>query len=70
MKNKKSLKALFDVIADFERGSGAKLNRSKTEALWLGVWKDRTDEPLSLTWVRKTKILGIFFGSVDVERDN
>ena len=60
----------FYVIADFERGSGAKLNRSKTEALWLGTWKDRTDEPLGLTWVRKTKILGIFFGSIDVDRDN
>lgn len=70
VKSVKSLHALFDVISDFERGSGAKLNRSKTEALWLGSWKDRTDEPLGLTWVRKTKILGIVFGTTDVERDN
>ena len=70
VKSVKSLHALFDVISDFERGSGAKLNRSKTEALWLGSWKDRTDEPLGLAWVRKTKILGIVFGTTDVERDN
>ena len=70
VKNERSLHALFDVIAVFERGSGAKLNRSKTEALWLGAWKDRADEPLGLAWVRKTKILGIFFGTTDVERDN
>lgn len=37
VKSEKSLYALFDVITDFERGSGAKLNRSNTEALWLGA---------------------------------
>ena len=33
-------------------------------------WKDRTDEPLGLTWVITTKILGIVFGTINVERDN
>ena len=70
VKSVKSLHALFNVISDFERGSGAKLNRFKTEALWLGSWKDRTDEPLGLVWVRKTKILGIVFGTINVERVN
>ena len=31
-----SLRRLFDLISIYERGSGAKLNRSKTEAMWLG----------------------------------
>ena len=62
--------ALFKVISIFEFGSGAKLNRSKTEVLWLGGWRDRQDEPLGLTWVKKTKILGIYFGTSNVERDN
>ena len=70
VKDERSLHALFNIIADFERGSGAKLNRAKTEALWLGAWKDRPDEPLGLSWVKKTKILGIVFGSVNVECDN
>ena len=70
VKDERSLHALFNIIADFERGSSAKLNRAKTEALWLGAWKDRPDEPLGLSWVKKTKILGIVFGSVNVECDN
>lgn len=53
-----------------ERGSGAKLNIGKTTAMWLGQWRDRVDEPLRLTWVKKMKLWGIVFGSVDVERDN
>ena len=70
VKDERSLHALFNIIGDFERGSGAKLSRTKTEALWLGAWKDRPDEPLGLSWVKKAKILGIVFGSVNVERDN
>ena len=70
VKDERSLHALFNIIGDFERGSDAKLNRTKTEALWLGAWKDRPDEPLGLSWVKKAKILGIVFGSMNVDRDN
>ena len=69
VKDEKSLLALFEKISVFEKGSGAKLNKAKTEALWLGAWKNRSDEPLGLSWVKNTKILGIFFRSVNVERD-
>ena len=65
-----SLVSLFKLITIYEKGSGAKLNRSKSEAMWLGAWQSRTDEPLGLTWVRKMKILGVFFGTVPVETDN
>ena len=54
----------------YERGSGAKLNKSKTEAMWLGAWRDRCDSPLGLTWLKKIKILGGFFGTVPVVHDN
>ena len=70
VKDERSLSSLFNVISIFEAGSGAKLNRSKTEALWLGAWKDRQDQPLGLSWVKKTKILGVVFGTNNVERDN
>ena len=70
LRDEKSLHTLFRIIEDFLRGSGATLNRAKTEALWLGAWKDRPEEPLDLLWVKKTKILRIVFGSVNVERDN
>ena len=65
-----SLNNLFREIQLYERGTGAKLNISKTEAMWLGSWKDRVDQPLGLKWVNKMKILGVVFGTVPVERDN
>ena len=65
-----SLRNLFELISIYERGSGAKLNKSKTEAMWLGAWKHRFDEPLGLTWVKKMKILGVFFGTILTEVDN
>lgn len=36
----------------------------------LGVWRSRVDEPLGLTWVKKMKVLGVWFGVVPVEQDN
>ena len=63
LKDFRSLFQLFALISVYEKGSGAKLNLSKTEAMWLGAWKNRTDEPLGLTWVKKMKILGVIFGT-------
>ena len=70
VKNIPSLIQLFNIISLYEKGSGAKLNRSKTEAMWLGAWKSREDQPLGLCWVQKMKILGVWFGVVPVEEDN
>ena len=53
VKDEKSMLALFETISVFEKGSSAKLNKAKTEALWLGAWKNRSDEPLGLSWVKK-----------------
>ena len=65
LKDSSSLTSLFELIDLFEKGTGAKLNRSKTEAVRLGAWKFCNDEPYDLTWVRKMKILGVVFGVVD-----
>lgn len=64
------LSALFDVVSLYERGMGAKLNRSKTEAMWVGAWKSWDDEAFGLTWVNKMKGLGVWFGTVPAEQDN
>ena len=69
VKTVRSLERLFDVICLYEQGSGAKLNVSKTEAMWLGAWRSRVDQPLGLTWVKKMKILGVVFGEC-TEQDN
>ena len=37
--------------------------------MWVGSWKARDDQPFGLTWVKKMKILGVFFGVIDVQRD-
>ena len=70
LKNLKSLETLLSSIDLYENGTGARLNKSKNEAMWLGAWRSRSDEPLGLTWVEKMKVLGIFFGTVPVELDN
>ena len=64
VKSVRSLEYLFRIIEIYERGSGAKLNVSKTEAMWLGAWRSCTDQPFGLTWVTKMKILGVVFGQV------
>ena len=69
VKSVHSLGVLLNVIRIYERGSGAKLNVSKTEAMWLGAWRSRTDQPFGLTWVPEMKILGVVFGQA-TELDN
>ena len=56
----------------YERGSGAKLNTSKSEAMWLGRWRANGASPFGLQWVNKLKILGVYFsnGLVSVDEDN
>lgn len=60
VKDERFLFNLFEVISMYERGSGAKLNKGKTKAMWLGQWSNCTDEPLSLTCVKKMKLLVSF----------
>ena len=69
VKSYRSLQILFDMINVYEGGSGARLNVAKTEAMWLGAWRSRGDQPLGLKWVTKMKILGVVFG-LDTDADN
>ena len=68
-KDERSILGLFRAISLYERGSGERLNKEKTKAMWLSRWRDRVDEALGLNWIRKIKLLGTVFGSVDAERD-
>lgn len=72
LKSERSLLKLLEVVLKYERGSGAKLNTSKTEAMWLGRWRNNSDTPYGLKWVTKMRILGVFFsnGLLSVENDN
>ena len=64
------LTKLFGCVNVCELGSGAKLDKSKTEAIWLGAWMLRLDEALSLKWVSKMKVLGVVFDIVSFEKNN
>ena len=46
----------------FGKASGSKVNLLKTEGMWLGSNKDRSDTPLNIKWVRNSKSLGIYHG--------
>ena len=63
---------MLKVVHKFELGSAAKLNISKSEAMWLGRWRGQGDSPFGLRWVTKIHILGVFFsnGLVSVGDDN
>ena len=72
IKNKRSLCHLLETVNKYEMGSGAKLNTSKAEAMWLGRWRANGASPFGLQWVNKLKILGVYFsnGLVSVDEDN
>jgi exonuclease III len=56
-----SLRIVLDIIELFHLFAGLKLNKTKTEAMWLGKWKNLNDKPLGLKWVSEVHSLGIFF---------
>lgn len=63
--------AVFETYSLFEKGSGAKLNMSKSKGLWLGAWSGRLDSPVALEWTStKIKVLGVFLGPDNLEEAN
>ena len=72
LKSEELLSHMLNVVHKFELGSGAKLNTSKSEAMWLGRWCSWGDSPSGLKWVTKIHILRVFFsnGLVSVDDDN
>ena len=57
LKSERSLFMLLEVVRKYEKGSGAKLNTSKTEAMWLGRWRNNHGTPYGLKWVNKMRII-------------
>ena len=49
---------LFDFLKKFEKFSGLRVNRSKTEGLWLGCERHSNYKPLGIKWTSVVKILG------------
>ena len=66
-----AIRACFNVYDLYERGSGSRLNLSKSKGLWLGPWANRSDPPVGLDWSStKIKVLGVFLGPGNLDDDN
>ena len=64
IKQNKCFKEVIKDLTAFERASGAKVNYEKTNGLWCGAWKNRTDTPLNIKWTSENvENLGVYFGN-------
>ena len=62
-RNIKSAKSFITMVNKFSLCSGLKLNKDKTEALWIGKDKYNIAKPLSIKWPDKPlKLLGLYIG--------
>ena len=62
LKDVKSTKALMDKFELFSRCSGLEINKSKTEAMWLGSLKECKQKPSGFKWPDKPVLaLGVYF---------
>ena len=57
-----SIQYFFYYITLFGKVSGSKINYKKSKGMFLGKWKNRSDHPFGISWVKYHKILGYVFG--------
>ena len=70
IKQNRCFKEVIKELADYEEGTGAKVNYSKTKGLWAGNWKGRRIKPMNVTWSSKNvENLGVFFGNDKPEEE-
>jgi len=66
-----SITHLLIMLEKFASISGLQTNTSKTEALWLGLWKDRLDTPFNFNYPQDPIFaLGVFFSYNTAEAHN
>lgn len=60
--------SLFSLLEKFGSFSGLKINKTKTEGLWLGSWKSRlgNDEPFGISWPKQYTFGVVFAYEKDV----
>jgi exonuclease III len=61
IEDENSLENILKLLDTFEKYAGLKLNKTKTEAMWIGKNRNNQHEPLQITWVKQVHALGIFF---------
>ena len=63
LKDDGDISAVLDILQRFKAVSGLVINRSKSEAMWLGTNKG-SKKDFGFKWVNEIKILGIYFSRV------
>ena len=62
VRDRDSVVQLLDLLQNFSLLSGLEINTAKTEAMWLGQWKNNEDTPFGFKWPKEPILsLGIFF---------
>ena len=53
---------LLKLLHNFKNISGLEVNKHKTEAMWLGSWRNRTKKPFGFKWPHNSiYTLGVHF---------
>ena len=61
VRDEKSVEKLFEKLEAFRGCCGLELNRSKTEALWLGKTRPQSTNLFNINWPTKCVCLGVSF---------
>ena len=61
VKNENSIKRLKYIFEEFDKISGLKINKGKTNFVWMGKEEDKPDILLFGKLVKEVKILGVYF---------
>ena len=70
VRDKESVLELLDFLREFSTLSGLEINTSKTEAMWLGQWKNNQDTPFGFKWPKEPILsLGVFFSHNQTDAD-
>ena len=68
LKSKQEISLALNLIEEFGTLSGLKLNKSKTEGIWLGKLKHSKDKYENISWNKSPiKSLGVYFGTNKIE---
>ena len=63
MKNENDIKVDISTVEEFQEFSGLKLNRHKSEGIWMGSGKHKKGKIQDIPMKRVVKILGVFFSA-------
>lgn len=70
VRDRKSVLELLSLLEEFSSLSGLEINTSKTEAMWLGQWKNNQETPFGFKWPKDPILsLGVYFSHNHTDAD-